>query len=281
MGPGSCRAPASVQPRHATSAYGGQRTKSFCVPTTTAPSRSTGSDVPWRPWRRPDGIATGRVIPSGDSRRVPSTKQDLVPRDFIGGRAFDVLYTGNMACSRSRVLALGGFDERLSSADDNDLCYRWLRAGYALRYEPGMVVWHSDWRTASALDRLAVEYARGQGAFYGKHLRRGDMRMLGFAARDLSAGLRGTMATWVRGSPNGFDWRRGVLRGLPPGLVKGLRLTASTGDRMDDDRVGRRGHTLPSAGGRSRHAEKPPPPSADSIRLPACAHTSCRPGGGA
>lgn len=181
---------------------------------------------------RPDGIVTGRVLPAGDPGRVPSTKRDAQPHDYTGERAFDVLYTGNMACSRSRVLALGGFDERLSPADDNDLCYRWLRAGYALRYEPGMVVWHSDWRTASALDRLAVEYARGQGAFYGKHLRRGDLQMLAFAARDLSAGLRGTIATWVRGSRDGFDWRRGVLRGLPPGLVKGLRLTPSTGDRM-------------------------------------------------
>lgn len=177
---------------------------------------------------RPDGIVTGRVIPSGDSRRVPSTRQDVVARDYTGGRAFDVLYSGNMAGPRSRLLELGAFDERLPTASDNDLCYRWLRAGHPLRYEPMMVVWHRDWRNESALDRLAVDYARGQGAFYGKHVRRGDMRMLAFAARDLSAGMRGTVASWVRGRRDGFDWRRGVLRGLPAGFVRGFRLTPSS-----------------------------------------------------
>jgi GT2 family glycosyltransferase len=180
---------------------------------------------------RPEGIVTGRVLPAGDPNRVPSTKQHTDPREYTGQRVFDVLFSGNMAVPRSLVLELGGFDEALSPADDNDLCYRWLRAGFPLRYEPAMVVWHRDWRTASALDRLAVDYARGQGAFYGKHVRRGDMRMLAFAARDLSAGLRGTAATWARGRRDGFDWRLGVLRGLPRGFVKGLRLAPSGGSR--------------------------------------------------
>ena len=179
---------------------------------------------------RPEGMVTGRVLPAGDAQRVPSTQQQAEPHEYQGEGAFDVLYSGNMAASRSRVLTLGGFDERLSPADDNDLCYRWLRAGQQLRYESSMVVWHHDWRTTYALDRLAVDYARGQGAFYGKHVRRGDMRMLAFAARDLSAGLRGTVASWARGRPDGFDWRRGVLRGLPAGFVRGLRLTPSSSE---------------------------------------------------
>jgi GT2 family glycosyltransferase len=171
----------------------------------------------------PDGIVTGRVIPAGDAGRVPSTKVGRVSQEYTGLRVFDVLYSGNMAAPRSRVLALGGFDERLSPADDNDLCYRWLQAGHALRYEPDLVVWHHDWRTSHALERLAVEYARGQGAFYGKHVRRGDIRLLAFAGRDLAFGLRGTAAGWARRRRDGFDWRRGVLRGLPAGFVYGLR----------------------------------------------------------
>jgi GT2 family glycosyltransferase len=180
---------------------------------------------------RPDGIVTGRVLPAGDPARVPSTKEHADPCEYTGQRVFDVLFPNNMAVPRSRVLGLGGFDEALSPADDNDLCYRWLRAGFPLRYEPSMVVWHHDWRTASALDGLAVDYALGQGAFYGKHVRRGDMRMLAFAARDLSAGLRGTAATWALGRSDGFDWRLGVLRGLPRGFLKGLRLVPSGGNK--------------------------------------------------
>ena len=179
---------------------------------------------------RPEGIVTGRVLAAGDPDRVPSTKQHAEPHDYTGERVFDVLFSGNMAVPRSRVLGLGGFDEALSPAEDNDLCYRWLRAGFPLRYEPSMIVWHHDWRTTTALDRLAVDYARGQGAFYGKHIRGGDLRMLAFAARDLVAGLRGTAAAWAHGRENGFDWRRGVLRGLPAGLLDGLRWTeGSTG----------------------------------------------------
>jgi GT2 family glycosyltransferase len=177
---------------------------------------------------RPGAIVTGRVIPAGNPDRVPSTKQDLAPRDYTGDRAFDVLYSGNMAAPRSLVLALGGFDEQLSPADDNDLCYRWLRAGRSLLYDPSLVVWHHDWRTASALDQLAVDYARGQGAFYGKHVRRGDLRMLAFTVRDLVEGLRGTAAAWSRRRGDGLDLRCGILRGLPRGFVAGLRLDSSS-----------------------------------------------------
>jgi GT2 family glycosyltransferase len=177
----------------------------------------------------PDGIVTGRVLPVGDPTRVPSTKEADQAYDYTSTRAFDVLFSNNMASPRSRVLAVGGFDERVCPAEDNDLCYRWLRAGYRLRYEPSLVVWHHDWRSDAELERLAVDYALGQGAVYGKHVRGGDARMLLFAVRDLAWGIRGTATRWVYGRHNGFDWPRGVLRGLPAGFGRGLRLSAWAG----------------------------------------------------
>ena len=72
----------------------------------------------------------------------------------------------------------GGFDELFGpaeAAEDNEFCYRWLRSGGSLRYEPSLVVWHHDWRSPRELERLYVRYARGQGFFYAKHLRRGDL----------------------------------------------------------------------------------------------------------
>ena len=69
------------------------------------------------------------------------------------------------ACGR-----LGGFDEHfVSAAEDCDLCYRWLRAGRSLRYEPGMVVWHDDWRDDAQLDRLHTYYQYWLAFFYAKH----------------------------------------------------------------------------------------------------------------
>jgi GT2 family glycosyltransferase len=171
-------------------------------------------------------IVTGRVVPVGDPRTVPSTKDDPVPFDFTGRVHAGALFPNNMALGRSAVLALGGFDERFTSAEaaeDNEFCYRWLRAGYALRYEPSLLVWHHDWRTPDQLEQLYVAYARGQGFFYAKHLRRGDLLMLRWTARDAWWALRGLAAAVVRRRARWTDPRRGIPRGLPVGLWRGWR----------------------------------------------------------
>ncbi|HEX2112359.1 MAG TPA: glycosyltransferase family A protein [Gaiellaceae bacterium] len=183
--------------------------------------------------RDPEAIATGRVLPAGDPRAVPSVKDDDAPHDYTGEVSFSVLYSGNMAVGRSAALGLGGFDERLLTAYDNDFCYRWLRAGRALRYDPAMVVWHCDWRTPDELVELYVAYARGQGAFYAKHLRGGDFGLLRYVGRDLYAGVRSLATVALRGTPRWADPRRGILRGLPTGLLEGWRTPAPDGDRSN------------------------------------------------
>jgi GT2 family glycosyltransferase len=176
---------------------------------------------------RPDGIVTGRVLPVGDPSAVPSWKDDSQPHDFTGEIHGGAMFPNNMVLRRSSVLAFGGFDERFGpeeAAEDNEFSYRWLRAGHSLRYEPGLVVWHHDWRRPDELRRLYVAYARGQGFFYAKHLRRGDLVMLRWLARDLYWALRGTAAAVVRRREAWTDPRRGILRGLPGGLVHGWRV---------------------------------------------------------
>ena len=111
-----------------------------------------------------------------------------------------------MVLPRAAVLELGGFDERFGpeeAAEDNEFCYRWLKAGRRLRYEPALVVEHHDWRSPDELERLYVRYARGEGFFYAKHLRRG---------RPPDAALRrvATSSGRLRGS------RRGVVKGREP-----------------------------------------------------------------
>src|SRR4051812_1829408 len=96
--------------------------------------------------RDPTAIFTGSVLPAGDPLAIPSTIDDPVPHDYTDEIQCDVLYSNNMVCARSRVLASGGFDNRLLTAEDNDLCYRWLRSGHRLLYEPTLRVWHHDWR---------------------------------------------------------------------------------------------------------------------------------------
>jgi GT2 family glycosyltransferase len=171
----------------------------------------------------PDTIVTGRVRPQGDPAIVPSTNDDPVAREYSRQVAF-VLYTQCMALHRSVLLEFGGFDGRIQpSAEDNDLSYRWLRAGLRIRYEPDFVVWHHDWRTREQLERLYVGYGIGQGMVYGKHLRRGELAVLPLLGATVYWSARAVVARLVRGAEPRPDPRLGMLRGLPTGLVRGWR----------------------------------------------------------
>ena len=172
----------------------------------------------------PARLFTGRVLAATDDMtRVPSAMESLEPHDYTGERTCFALYTGNAVFSRSAAIALGGFDERLETAEDNDFGYRWLRAGRPMSFEPRLVVWHHDWRAPEELEHLYVTYWRGQGKLYAKHLRSGDLSVLRFLAGDVRGGLRAVAARVLRGRPRWSDPRRGMLRGLPAGLVAGWR----------------------------------------------------------
>jgi GT2 family glycosyltransferase len=170
-------------------------------------------------------IVTGRVLPMGDPSAIPATKDDPNRHDYTGEIQCAVLFPNNMALNRSMVLAFGGFDERFEhAAEDNDLCYRWLRAGNRLRYEPELVVWHHDWRSGEQLRQVYLRYGEGQGRFYAKHLRSGDLTMLRFLADELRATVVGAAAAVWRGRGWGGDLeQRQTLRGMPIGLLKGWR----------------------------------------------------------
>jgi GT2 family glycosyltransferase len=174
----------------------------------------------------PEKIVTGRVLPAGDPRAVPSTVDDPVAREYTGQLRGGLLFPNNMVLNRSLVREEGGFDERFGpeeAAEDNDFCYRWLKAGRRLIYEPALTVWHHDWRTPEELERLYIAYARGEGFLYAKHLRQGDLRMLRFIARDFLWGLRGLASAIVNRRESWTDSRRAIFRGLPPGLWRGWR----------------------------------------------------------
>lgn len=179
--------------------------------------------------RHPGYLLSGRVLPGGDPKAIPSVKVDSEPEDFTGTRRCTVLYSNNMVGPRASLLAIGGFDERLPTASDNDLCYRWLRAGRPLRYEPSLAVWHHELRDREALEARYIEYWRGQGMFYGKHLRAGDPAVLRFLMTDLHLAARAMAAAVVRGRPRWTDSRRGVLRGLPAGMLRGLAFRRGEG----------------------------------------------------
>jgi GT2 family glycosyltransferase len=174
-----------------------------------------------------DKLVTGRVLPVGPASAVLDTVDDPIARDYTGKARGGLLFPNNMVLNRSLVLGEGGFDERFGpeeAAEDNDFCYRWLRAGRRLVYEPALTVHHNDWRTPEQLERLYARYARGEGFLYAKHLRAGDVRVLRFLARDLVWGLRGLASAVVKRRPRWTDPRRATFRSLPGGFVHGWRV---------------------------------------------------------
>lgn len=168
-------------------------------------------------------LVTGRVMPVGDPGSVSSAKTDLEPHDFTGELHCGALFPNNMALPRAAAIRLGGFDERLRYAEDNDFCFRWLRAGKPLRYRPEPVVWHHDWRSPSSLGDLYRRYWHWQGVFYAKHLRHGEVRVLRFVMTDIVHALRYAASRHVRGPQRWPDPRAAISRSLPGGLFAGLR----------------------------------------------------------
>lgn len=76
--------------------------------------------------------------------------------------------TSNSAFPVEQFRALGGFDLswQNSGGEDRDLCARWLNAGYTLRYEPSVVVWHFHQLSVPQFIRQHVGYGRGAQRFH-------------------------------------------------------------------------------------------------------------------
>jgi O-antigen biosynthesis protein len=142
----------------------------------------------------PRAVVTGQVLASPadpPAGFAPSTRGDRAPAVYQGRIGGDVLLGGNMALYRSAIEEVGAFDESLGpgtgfpAAEDIDLGYRLLEAGYCTVYVPEAVVYHRAWRTQADYVPLWWRYGRGQGAYYAKHFGTGDLHLLGRMRSDM------------------------------------------------------------------------------------------------
>ena len=82
----------------------------------------------------------------------------------------------SMAVRRSAIDVLGGFDVALGpgspsrAAEDIDLFFRALTAGYAIAYEPTSLAWHRHRRDLAGLEKQLGGYGTGLTAFGCKQL---------------------------------------------------------------------------------------------------------------
>lgn len=173
-----------------------------------------------------DAVLTGRVEAEGDGI-VLTVKTAREPATYRAPLLHgDVLFPPNMAFPIHLVERIGWFDEHPSLAtagEDNDWAHRVLSAGLPIIYDPTIVVGHLARHRPEDVPELYRRYARGQGAFYGKWLRRGDLFIARRAIRDL------VRAPWLlaRGlttrNPDLVAMGRGEIEGLLPGIFAGLR----------------------------------------------------------
>jgi GT2 family glycosyltransferase len=172
----------------------------------------------------PRAIITGQVRPLGGTAPGVITLEHEQVHDRPLLRR-DPLFPDNMGFARSTFTRVGPFDEdpRLRFSEDAEWSYRALRARETIVYAPEVVVGHLAIRDAAARAATYRRYVRCQGAFYGKHLRRGDQFVLVRAGFDLLRGpwmmLRGRLA----GHGDTVAYGRAYLSQLVPGLVEGLR----------------------------------------------------------
>jgi GT2 family glycosyltransferase len=135
------------------------------------------------------GLLYGQVlIPSSlvEAERnglvVPSLPIPKYERLIKGGTRYRVFGMGaNYALRRSILDRVGPFDEALGgggplrSSQDFDFAYRVYRAGYAVILAPDVKVDHYGSRTPSQWPGTMKAYGIGDGAFYSKHIRCGDL----------------------------------------------------------------------------------------------------------
>jgi GT2 family glycosyltransferase len=173
-----------------------------------------------------DAILTGRVEPEGEGIVLTvktAERPAIYTSPLLNG---DVLFPPNMGFAMRLLDRIGWLDEHPSLAtagEDNEWAHRALRADVKIIYDPTVVVNHLARHRPEDLTALYRRYARGQGAFYGTWLRRGDRFIARRVARDLVRAPWLLMRGLVTRNSELISMGRGEIAGLLPGIVAGLR----------------------------------------------------------
>jgi glycosyltransferase involved in cell wall biosynthesis len=176
---------------------------------------------------------------------IPALEWSQRRRLFHEDRNFEVWGMGaNMAFRREAFSMVNGFDEAmggggpLRSSQDFDFSLRVYRSGFAILLEPDVKVDHYGARTREQWPATMHNYGVGDGAFYSKHIRCGDL----LAARLL---LRTAAKVGLRMLRDSVRERR--FAGISV-YGRGVAIGVREGARFDVDRQ----HRLFRATARSR-----------------------------
>jgi GT2 family glycosyltransferase len=122
-------------------------------------------------WGGRDDVGVGGTVTNGlPDNRFASASQLIhdVAHAFRNSSEPRFFASGNVAFSARSLADLHGFDSSLLTAEDGDLCDRWIASGRRLVYAPDAVVVHSHDLDAGDFVRQHVSYGRGAGQLQTK-----------------------------------------------------------------------------------------------------------------
>jgi GT2 family glycosyltransferase len=162
----------------------------------------------------PSALREGTIVPE-----LPIAKAERLSRRD----GFRVVGMGaNFAVRRRLFNRIGGFDEALGgggplrSSQDFDLAYRAYRAGSVILLRPEVTLLHDGGRELADWHTVAHNYGVGDGAFYSKHVRCGDLYALYLLVRKLSRLGAGTAIRAILGQrpPPRTHYLAGIIVGV-------------------------------------------------------------------
>jgi glycosyltransferase involved in cell wall biosynthesis len=174
----------------------------------------------------------GRVVPATDQQTELTPLLELPRPERLSRKdGFRVIGMGaNFAARRRLFTGIGGFDEILGgggplcSSQDYDLAYRAYRAGSVILLRPEVSLSHDGRREEQDWPALLRNYGVGDGAFYSKHVRCGDVYALWLLTRRVSRQTFRTVYKRVlrRGGTGETTYLRGFFKGIRDGLKFGV-----------------------------------------------------------
>jgi glycosyltransferase involved in cell wall biosynthesis len=133
----------------------------------------------------------------------------------------------NMAIRRDVLKMVGEFDialgpaSRNDAAEDVDIIYRASCLGVRVEYVPDVLIYHNHGRrTELDLQVLKRKYLRGRGAFYAKHILKGDAKILKLAYWEFRSVVLSLFKNLITRRSAAEDWQ--VLRCLMAGITSRL-----------------------------------------------------------
>lgn len=129
---------------------------------------------------RHDGDDAARIVGGRTVNRLvdnpfATTSQNLITigyahynRDPDRARFFA---SNNLSVPRREFMQIGGFNERFRTAEDRELCGRWMYAGYAMTYAPECLIVHAHAMGLRGFWLQHLAYGRGAYRFHAAHRR--------------------------------------------------------------------------------------------------------------